>query len=396
MPPLAALALASFATGTQSFVFGGLLDEMARDLGVSVGVVGQLATIYAAVVALGAPFAASVAGRFERRAVLAAALVAMAAANLAAVFAPGYAALLALRIAAALAACVITPLATTAAMAVAPPERRGRAFAIVTGGITIALVLGVPMGSVVGAAFGWRASFAFAAALVLAAAAALRLSLPRLPAPPAAERRPIGEALRLPAVRAALAFTLLGFTAIFSVAAYLGPIATRATGLGGAAIGGFQAAVGIGAIIGVMLGGRIAERSRGRAAPAAIFLAMLLTLLAYAPLLRLGPHLPAPAAAATLALIVLLGAGALFTLIPLAQVRLAAAAPQAGPVLFGLNGSMVFAGQGAGALLGGVVAETLGYAAIGPAGAAVAALALAVIATAAPPAGSSATAHSRQ
>lgn len=386
MPPLAALALASFATGTQSFVFGGLLDDMARDLGVSVGVVGQLASLYAATVALGAPFAAAVAGRFERRGVLAVALVAMAGANLAAMFAPGYAALLVLRIAAALAACVITPLATTAAMAVAPPERRGRAFAIVTGGITIALVLGVPMGSVVGAAFGWRASFAFAAALVLCAAAMLRLSLPRLPAPPAAERRPVGEALRLPAVRTALAFTLLGFTSIFSVAAYLGPIAIRATGLGGAAIGGFQAAVGIGAILGVMLGGRIAERSRGRGAPFAIFAAMLATLLAYAPLLVLGPGIGTSAAAAALGLVVLLGAGALFTLIPLVQVRLAAAAPEAGPVLFGLNGSMVFAGQGAGALLGGVVADTLGYAAIGPAGAAVAGLALLIVAATGTPA----------
>jgi predicted MFS family arabinose efflux permease len=218
-----------------------------------------------------------------------------------------------------------------------------------------------------------------------------------LPAPPAAARRPLGESLRLRQVQAALAFTLLGFTAIFSVAAYLGPIATRTTGLAGAAIGGFQAAVGLGAILGVILGGRIADRSPTSRAPAAIFLAMLLSLLAYTPLLVLGPQLPVPAAATSLALLALLGAGALFTLIPLVQLRLASAAPQAGPVLFGLNGAMVFAGQGAGALLGGVVADTLGYAAIGPAGAAVAALALLVVAaTATPRAGSSATSRSRQ
>ncbi len=395
MSPLAALAFASFATGTQSFVFGGLLDDIARDLAISVGAAGQLASVYAVTVALGAPLAAALAGGLERRAVLVWALLAMAAINLLAMLAAGFPALLGLRVAAALAACVITPLSTAAAMALAPPEKRGRAFAMVTGGITLALVLGVPLGSVVGAAFGWRASFGLAALLVLAAAATLRFALPRLPPPAAAARRPVGEALRLPAVRGGLAFTLLGFTAIFTVAAYLGPIVTRTTGLGGAAIAGFQAAVGIGAILGVVLGGRIAERSRGPGAPASIFLVMMLSLLAYAPLLIFGPQGAPEAAGAALALVVLLGAAALFTLIPLVQVRLAAAAPAAGPVLFGLNGSMVFAGQGAGALLGGVVADNLGYAAIGPAGAAVAALALLVVAlTAAPPAGSSATSPS--
>jgi len=87
---------------------------------------------------------------------------------------------------------------------------------------------------------------------------------------------------------------------------------------------------------------------------------MATTLLAYAPLLLLLPQGLVPAGA-MLAVRILCGAGALFTLIPLIQLRLAHAAPEAGPVLSGLNGSMIFAGQGGGALLGGLAIDLAGF-----------------------------------
>ena len=375
MNPLLALAAATFAIGTQTYVFAGLLADMARDFGVPLGAAGQVATAFSATFALAAPLAAGLAARRERRAVLSAALLATAVCNLLAALAPGFAALIGLRIAAALAAAFVTPIASATAVLLVPPERRGKALAVVMSGLTVAFTLGIPLGSAVGGWFGWRSTFVFAALLALLAAGVVRAALPPVPAP-AAARPALGPLLRAPGVRSSFALTFLGFAATFTVVAFLGPVVNVATGLSGGAVGPFQALVGLGSLAGVALGGWIADGPRERGTVAALFGAMALTLALYTPLLA-GIVAP-PAATVALGAVILVGAAALFALTPAIQARLARAAPAAGPVLFGLNGAMVFAGQGAGALVGGLVTEVAGFAAVGAAGAVVALLAAAV------------------
>jgi DHA1 family inner membrane transport protein len=312
------------------------------------------------------------ASRYDRRAILTMALIATAAINLVAALTPGFGSLVGLRVAAALAAAFINPIASATAVMLSAPERRGRALALVTAGLTVAFTLGIPFGSVIGGQFGWRATFVFAGLLALLAALVVRTQLPAVPAPPPAKRS-LGALFGERRILSSFALTFLGFAATFTVVAYLGPVVNRATGLSGAAVGPFQACIGIGSIIGVVIGGRIADAHHLRGAVAALFAVMAATLAAYTPLLSEPGQ-----AAILLGVVILLGAAALFTLIPIIQTRLARAAPAAGPVLFGLNGTMIFAGQGAGALLGGLVAETTGFAMIGIAGALVAALGLAV------------------
>ncbi|WP_017584104.1 MFS transporter [Nocardiopsis valliformis] len=176
---LLALTLTAFTVQTDDFIVIGVLPAVASDVGVSETAVGQLITVYSLVYALTAPlWAVLLAGRPLRR-VLSAALAVFTLANLAVVWVEGYPALVALRVVAALAAAVVLPAALAAATTRAPEEHRGRYLATVMTGLTGAILLGVPAGTWIGAAFGWRATFVFcgllgALALVLAAR-----SLPR-------------------------------------------------------------------------------------------------------------------------------------------------------------------------------------------------------------------------
>ena len=159
------LAAATFATGTQTYVFSGLLADLAQDLGVSIGAAGQLATAFAITFAIAAPIMGGLLSNMERRRILVLALATVALLNTAAALAAGYGSLLGLRILAGLAATCINPIAAAAAVALVPASQRGRALAIVTAGMTVAFMMGIPLGSAIGGLFGWRATFLFAASL---------------------------------------------------------------------------------------------------------------------------------------------------------------------------------------------------------------------------------------
>jgi len=358
------LAAASFATATQSFVFAGLLAEMAEDLGASVAQVGQLATAYALAFAVAAPALAALLARHDRRRVIVGGLLLLAVLNLVIVLAQGFPAILSLRVAAGIAAAAVVPAASAAAFALAPPERRGRAMALVIGGTTAAFLLGIPLGSVVGEVFGWRGCFAFAAVLALAAALAIAGAVP--PVPGDGGRTGGGlAALRLPGVARMLLLSLAGFAAVFSIAAYIGPVTNRVSGLTGGGVGAVQALVGVASLAGLPIGARMADRGGAGAAwlPAAILGANLLQAALLAGLAEgSGFGLPLQA------LSVLVSAGALFALATVVSARLATLAPEARGFVMACNGSAVFLGQAAGAALGGAGIALLGLAGAGIAG----------------------------
>lgn len=365
------LSLATFAMATETYVYAGHLSALAADLGVTIPAAGQLSAAFAITYALSAPVTAGYGAALDRRTVLVAGLVAVGLLNIAAALATGFTALLAIRILCGIAAGVVGPAAAAAAAALAPPERRGRALATVLAGTTLAFVLGIPLGSVVGDLFGWRATFHLAGILALLAALATRLLLPAVPG---GERAGLGTLLvaREPAVSLPLALTLVSFAATFAVTAYIGPVTTRISGLEGAGVGAIQAMIGIGSIVGVALGGRAADRPDAGGLLPASFLASAAALATLSALmLASGPH---PILAVALGLAIGLSAAALFSRAPVIQARLVAAAPQARSVALALNGSMIFAGQGLGAALGGLVISGAGLPWVGIAGAAVALL----------------------
>ena len=155
---LLVLALGTFAIGTGSFVFAGLLGDVAEDLSVSLSNAGQLITLYAIVYAVGSPVLVTLTDAVTRRWLLIFSLTVFAGANVAAVMLSSFGPLLASRVVAACAAAVFTPTTAVVAASMAAPEKRGRALATVTGGLTIAFAFEIPLGTLVGEYFGWRAS----------------------------------------------------------------------------------------------------------------------------------------------------------------------------------------------------------------------------------------------
>jgi MFS transporter, DHA1 family, inner membrane transport protein len=367
------LALAGFATGTEAFVYAGHLNALARDTKVSLAVAGQLAAAFALTCAIAGPVVAGWAGRFDRRATIAVGLGLIGALNLLAAWQSSFAALIVIRILCGIAAGLVGPISSVAVAEIAPPEQRGRAMALTLGGVTLAFVLGVPMGSVIGDWFGWRGTFVFAGLVALSMAALTMVALPKLPARSNPTPIVFGDIASAP-ILLNLAMTLIGFTAAFTIVAYIGPLATAIAGLTGSGIGAVQALIGIGSILGIVIGGRSADGPYARRVLIISFAIAALSALSYTILLSsqvtaeaLGPAEAVPFLTIAVMIIgMVIGASALFTRIPIIQTRLAGAArPQARPVVFALNGSMVFFGQGLGAVIGGGAIHAGGLAAIG-------------------------------
>ena len=164
-PRIILLALGMFALGTDAFIVAGVLPVIARETGVTEGLVGQLITVFALTYGLGAPVLAALTARWPRHRVLMSALGLLGLANLASALSPSFPLLLLTRILAGCFAATYTPLAFAVGIELAPPAKRGQALALVVSGLNVATVLGAPLGTWIGEHFGWRLSFILVAGL---------------------------------------------------------------------------------------------------------------------------------------------------------------------------------------------------------------------------------------
>lgn len=357
-PRVFVLTMVTFAFGSAAFIFAGLLETMAADLGVSTAVAGQLQTAYVLTSAVLGPVAAHVLARFDRKLVVLAGLSFGLLLHLACAVTPNFETLLGLRGLAGLAGAMSGPAASVAAASMVPPERRGSALAMVAGGMTLAFVLGIPMGSVVGSLFGWRATFLFAALLSASALVAVMLFLPRAPAPPKRE----GGAVAVSAIWPLYLTTFLVFAANMTLNLYIAPIVRVGAGVTGAGVGAFQAMIGFGSIIGLWLGGRAADRNVGKAWIMQGFAiqGVAMSLHFAATHQALPPGLPSQL---LVALAILVAATALFSITPVIQSRLIQMTDGA-PVALALNGSVIAVGQALGSAAGGASLAAWGVPAI--------------------------------
>ena len=357
-PRVYVLTASSFAFGSAAFIFAGMLETLAADLGVSTGVAGQLQTAYVLTSAVLGPMAAWALGRVDRRLVMILGLSLALLLHLACSQAPDFKTLLILRGLAGLTGSIAGTAASVAAVALVPPERRGSALAMVAGGMTLAFVVGIPMGSVVGAMFGWRATFFVAAGLAALALAGVILFLPKVPAPPKRD----GGHVKVTSLWPLYMTTFLAFAANMTLNLYIAPVVRVGAGVTGAGVGAFQAMIGVGSIAGLWLGGRAADRSAGKRWIQQGFaiqaIAMSLHFAATHQALPAGP-----ASAVLVALAIATAAMALFSITPVIQSRILTMTGGA-PVALALNGSVIAVGQALGATVGGVALGAWGVPAI--------------------------------
>ena len=254
------LAAGAFAVGTSAYVVSGVLPAVSGELGVSLSAAGQLATAFALAYAVGAPLLATVTARWDRRTVLLAALVVAAVGNGLSALATTYPVLIVGRIIAALGAAAYTPAATLVATALLPPAQRARAVALVFGGLTLALAIGVPAGDLLGSSIGYAGVFAAVAVVSALVAAAVPLCLPRIAPPPAV---PLRERFAVAADRrvlTVLAMTVIGVLSAMVVFIYVTPLLNATAGIHGATIALLLLLYGLGAMVGNTWGGRAADR----------------------------------------------------------------------------------------------------------------------------------------
>jgi DHA1 family inner membrane transport protein len=227
--PLLALALASFGIGTTEFVIMGLLPDVAGDLGVTIPHAGLLVTGYALSVAFGSPFLAVATARMDRRRALLLLIGIFILGNLLCALAPNYALLMAARIVTALCHGAFFGLGAVVAATLVPEQRKVQAIAMMFAGLTLANVLGVPFGTALGEAVGWRNTFWAVVVIGFAAAFALYVWLPRdIPAP---RMRFIHEARSLGSTQVILAMliSVAVSASLFSVFTYITPILENVT-----------------------------------------------------------------------------------------------------------------------------------------------------------------------
>lgn len=260
--PLALLALAvgAFGIGTTEFVMMGLLPDVAGDLGISIPSAGHLVSAYALGVVIGAPLLAAVTARMPRRKVLIGLMVLFVVGNALSAFAPTYDHLLAARFLSGLPHGAFFGVGAVVATSMAAPERKARSVSLMFLGLTVANVLGVPVATAMGQQLGWRATFLGVSVIGVAAIAALALLIPhdRAAAPVAGLRGELAALKSLP-VWLALGTTVAGFGALFSAYSYITPMLTDSAGYADSSVTLLLALFGVGATIGNLLGGRLAD-----------------------------------------------------------------------------------------------------------------------------------------
>lgn len=357
---LLALAVGAFGIGVTEFAPMGLLPVIARDLHVSIPAAGLLISAYALGVMIGAPIMTLTTGRVSRRALLIGLAGIFTIGNLLAALSGGYGMLLAARILTSLNHGAFFGVGSIVAASLVTPERRASAVAAMFMGLTIANVVGVPLATWAGEHLGWRASFWGIAVLGLLTMAALRVTLPKLPAPvdgdPIAELRVLSRG----PVLAALALTVVGSSAMFTVFTYIAPILRDVTHASLGFVTAMLVIYGLGLTVGNWLGGRFADRSVDRTL--IVTLATLTAVLvAFALLMQ---H------AALSAILIFLWGVASFALVPPLQVRVMTAAADAPNLASAVNIGAFNLGNAIGAALGGgVIAAGLGYPTVAFAGA---------------------------
>ncbi|MGV9661696.1 MFS transporter [Nocardia niigatensis] len=346
------LALGTFAVGTDSFILAGFLPDLAGSLRISTATAGTAVTVFAAAYALGSPVLATLTARLPRRALLVSALLVLALANLGSALAQTFSILLATRIVAALGAAAFTPNAGAVAAALVPPQARGRALAVVVGGLTIATALGVPLGDLLGQWLGWRSALTGVAMVCLLAAAGVAAWVPALPGNPVVPLATRLAVLRNRSVAAVLPLTVLGMGAAYVVYAYAVP-ALGALGIGASTIAWALMLYGLGAVAGNLSSGYATDRFGATRVLTAGYAVMAVALAMMGVLAATHTHIP------VLVGVLAVGWGAAsWCQTPAQQHRLIAAAPQESGLVVALNASCIYFGIGAGTLLGGV---TLGH-----------------------------------
>ncbi|MFO1271101.1 MAG: MFS transporter [Rubrivivax sp.] len=346
------LLAGNFAIGCGVMVAAGTLNDLAHSLQVSVALAGQLITVAAFMMALGAPTLAALVAGWDRRRLLALTMLWYAAGHAACALAPDYALLMPLRALTVLGAAVFTPQAAAAVSALAAPENRGRAITFIFLGWSLSSVLGMPLSSYVGEAFGWRWAYALVAVLSVLSALWVWRALPDGIRPPALSFAAWRRTLTHPLLMGVVVVTVLSAAGQFTLFAYFAPYYRQVVGLDAAGISFLFFWFGAFGLLGNVVLQRVIDRAGAATCVTAMLACMAVSLLVW----------PLGLSLVTMAAVTTPWALGCFSSNSAQQARLGLAAPSLAPALMALNTSAIYLGQGIGAGGGGALLAARGFA----------------------------------
>ncbi|WP_406453155.1 MFS transporter [Streptomyces sp. NBC_00876] len=365
------LGLSVFALGTSEFMLSGLLPPIADDMNVSIPRAGLLISAFAIGMVIGAPLLAVATLRLPRRTTLIALISVFGLGQVAGALAPTYEVLFASRVISAFACAGFWAVGASVAIAMVPVNSRARAMAVMIGGLSVANVLGVPLGAFLGENLGWRSAFWAVGAASAVALVGVATLIPRIPRPDEKPqlKREMGI-YRDRQVWLSVVITALAAGGVFCAFSYLAPLLTDVAGLDSGWVPTVLALFGIGALIGTMIGGRVAD---------AHLFGVLLSGITASTVFLAALALLASNQAAVIVLSFLLGLSAFFTA-PALNARMFNVAGAA-PTLAGATTTAAFnLGNTGGPWLGGTVIDAdFGFEATAWAGAAMTVVALVTV-----------------
>ena len=356
------LAVGSFTMSTVGFVFSSLLPSIAADTHTTIPHAGHLITLFSLSYAIGAPLLSALAGAADRRRLLVAAMLVFVVGNCIAAISVSFTTLLLAQIVMGMASGLFAATAQATAVSLAGPEHRALAISIVVGGTTFAVALGAPLGALIAAFWGWRGTFGAVALLGLTCAAVLWLRLPRGLSGTKLTMSERFGAIGRPGVASSLMVTFLYLTGGFIIISYLAPLAIDGAGLSQLALPGLLLAFGVGAVIGNLSSGYLADRLGATR----VVTASLIAALAVSLMIAFGLHFLTRDLAGLLLIGIMVPWGIVGWAFPPAQAsRIVGFAPEVAHLTLSLNASAIYLGIATGTAIGGRVLENTAAADLG-------------------------------
>ncbi|WP_141433885.1 MFS transporter [Bacillus sp. 03113] len=353
---LLSLAVSAFAIGTTEFVIVGLLQTIADDLSITVTKSGALISGYAIAIAVGTPVITVITGRVPKKAFLLILMAIFTLGNLLSALAGSYELLMFSRVVTAISHGVFFAIAAIVATDIVPDNKKGTAISIMFTGLTVATIVGVPLGTYIGQHFGWRATFGTVAFLGLIAFIVNIFAIDKVKNqgnPPTF--KDVGELIKNQRILLALLMTAFGFGGTFALFTYLSPILEEISGYSSSAISILLLVYGIAVAIGNILGGKMANEHPVKALRWIFFVQGIFLLLQIWLL---------PSKSLSILSIILLGLLA-FMMSPGVQAYIVSLAeklvPSAKDLASALNISAFNVGIAAGSVLGGLAVDHLTY-----------------------------------
>ena len=358
---LFALAIGAFGIGMTEFILMGLLPNLAADLLASrwatdpegaIAQTGWLISLYALGVVIGAPTISGLAARYPRQRVLVILALAMAVFSALTAVLPSFELVAISRLLAGLPHGAYFGMAALVAADILGPTRRARGIAIVLTGLTMANVVGVPLGTLAGQLVGWRVAFIAVTSVFLLAAVAIAIVVPRTPGDVGRTFRSELAVFRVPQVWFTMGIGAIGFGGFFAVYSYVAPLVTGIAGQPEAAVPIILVLMGLGMTVGTLIGGVLADRNL----TGTILLGLASTAVAAAVMFFVAEWVFALAA-----MIFIFGTVSSL-LSPAVQTRLMDVAGDNQSIAAALNHSALNVGNSLGALLGGfAIASGFGF-----------------------------------